>query len=165
MLQSQHTHLVHSGFCLWFINNFLVLMPVLFAQSSLSSASIILDTWDHPFLCEITFPIFFHHTVLSWLLCLSLHHMGYGSFSSSHAYMQIFTTILCFPYIFIPSIIFTVLSSSLPACRDLPLDIMNRVGALGSNSSGSNPSGATYCRVTLDKLNVLSFRFSVSKMR
>ena len=59
-LQSHHSYLVQSDFCLkQFMNNLLVLIPVILPQSSLSSASTILDTWDQPFLCEITFPFSF----------------------------------------------------------------------------------------------------------
>lgn len=59
-LQSHHSYLVQSDSSLkQFINNLLVLIPVISPQSSLPSASTILDTWDQPFLCEITFPFSF----------------------------------------------------------------------------------------------------------
>lgn len=141
-LQSHHSYLVQSDFSLkQFINNFLVLIPVISPQSSLPSASTILDTWDQPFLCEITFPFSFIKLYspgfslspcVRWdVACISLPILTYR-------HSPLFSAVPhFFPYIFIHSVIFIVLSSTLLVSRDLPLYIMNRAWSIGSNSPGS----------------------------
>lgn len=101
---------------------------MIFSQSSLSSASPIFNVWDYPFLCEITFPIFFVQTILL-AFSLSLHHMGYVSFPvlslnrDIHHYSVFFLLLLLH---FIHPVTFKVFLVVSPASSGLPLDRMNR---------------------------------------